>query len=127
MLEDDRPYITQLFKHLHQSHLTNQIWSLVRSDMTVMFFYLPNMIIAVISLVKGLFLQLVVNPPHQVTISTQVVPRDVVARASRDRAQTSLGRQLPRPPSPLHQLQPEPGQLQQHLQHLGRRRREWEL
>ena len=71
------------------------------------------------------------QPPHQVTISTQVVPRDVVARASRDRAQTPLGRQLPRPPSPLHQLQPEPGQLQQHLHHLqpelGRRKREWEL
>ena len=87
--------------------------------------------IEVISLVKSLFLQLVVNRPHQVTISTQVVPRDVVARASRDRAQTPLGRQLPRPPSPLHQLQPEPDQLQQDLHHLqpelGRRKREWEL
>ena len=99
--------------------------------MTAMFLYLPNMIIEVISLVKGLFLQLVVNRPHQVTISTQVVPRDAVARASRDRAQTPLGRQLPRPPSPLHQLQPEPDQLQQDLHHLqpelGRRKREWEL
>ena len=97
----------------------------------MMFLYLPNMIIEVISLVKGLFLQFIVNRPHQVTISTQVVPRDVVARASRDRAQTPLGRQLPRPPSPLHQLQPEPDQLQQDLHHLqpelGRRKREWEL